>query len=386
MTLIDAAAARNSFVVKLVAYFVVIVVLSIISVFAWVSWQSYGQQIREGEGNVANLARAAAQHAEDAVKEVDAVSAGVLERIEWYGIDTIDKDRLRALFAKRSSLMPQIHGFFVYDKDGNWLLTDKTTPASANNSDRDYFIYHRTHPGDRDMHVSHVIKSRSTGAYVIPLSRRIDNPDGSFAGVLLVTMSVEYFNKYYAGFNIDDNGIFLISLADGTILTRRPYFENLIGASVAKGNVFTDYLPYARSGVAHIKSVIDNVERINGYVSIERYPLVVQAGMSKAGILSPWYHQMYTSMVFVSTVIIGLLLFAFVLMRQINYVVTLQTQLKRTQIILEKMAAEDGLTGLLNRRSLDEILPLELVNATGQRTPISLLMMDIDHFKTYNDL
>ncbi|QXG26760.1 hypothetical protein KTT56_07940 [Pseudomonas viridiflava] len=345
MSMPDVSAQRHSTVKTLVVCFVVSVIVSILSVFVWVTWQSYDQHIREGEGNVANLARAAAQHAEDAVREIDAVSAGVLKRIEWYGIDSMDKERLRTVFKKRSDLMPQIHGFFVYDKDGNWLLTDKDSiPASANNSDRDYFIYHRAHPGDREMHVSKVVKSRSTGDYVVPLSRRIDNPDGSFAGVFLVTMSIEYFNQYYAGFHLDDNGIFLISLDDGTILTRRPFFENLIGASVAKGNVFMDHLPYARSGIAHIKSVIDNMERINGYVSIDHYPLVVQAGMSKDGILTPWHHQLYTSLAFVSLVTLGILVFAYALMRQIRIGDALQTQLEGTQVILQKMAAEDSLT------------------------------------------
>ncbi|MEE4105828.1 sensor domain-containing diguanylate cyclase [Pseudomonas viridiflava] len=387
MSMPDVSAQRHSTVKRLVACFVVIVIVSILSVFVWVSWQSYDQHIREGQGNVANLARAAAQHAEDAVREIDAVSAGVLERIEWYGIDSMDKERLRTVFKKRSDLMPQIHGFFVYGKDGNWLLTDKDSiPASANNADRDYFIYHRAHPGDREMHVGKVVKSRSTGDYVVPLSRRINNPDGSFAGVFLVTMSIEYFNQYYAGFHLDDNGIFLISLDDGTILTRRPFFENLIGASVAKGNVFMDHLPYARSGIAHIKSVIDNMERINGYVSIDHYPLVVQAGMSKDGILTPWHHQLYTSLAFVSLVTLGILVFAYALMRQIRIGHALQTQLEGTQVILQKMAAEDSLTGLLNRRSLDELLPLELERAEKARTRISLLMLDIDHFKSYNDL
>ncbi|WP_163014833.1 GGDEF domain-containing protein [Pseudomonas viridiflava] len=73
-------------------------------------------------------------------------------------------------------------------------------------------------------------------------------------------------------------------------------------------------------------------------------------------------------------------------MRQIRIGHALQTQLESTQVILQKMAAEDSLTGLLNRRSLDELLPVELERAQKSRTRISLLMLDIDHFKSYNDL
>ncbi|HLJ70013.1 MAG TPA: diguanylate cyclase [Roseiarcus sp.] len=58
---------------------------------------------------------------------------------------------------------------------------------------------------------------------------------------------------------------------------------------------------------------------------------------------------------------------------------------KQAQMELETLATRDGLTGLLNRRSFDERLATEARRAARERQPLSLLMLDIDCFKQYND-
>ncbi|HLF97564.1 MAG TPA: diguanylate cyclase [Methylococcaceae bacterium] len=52
---------------------------------------------------------------------------------------------------------------------------------------------------------------------------------------------------------------------------------------------------------------------------------------------------------------------------------------------LYKLATHDTLTGLFNRRYLDEVLPREIHRASRLASPLSLAMIDIDHFKRFND-
>jgi diguanylate cyclase (GGDEF)-like protein/PAS domain S-box-containing protein len=52
---------------------------------------------------------------------------------------------------------------------------------------------------------------------------------------------------------------------------------------------------------------------------------------------------------------------------------------------LRELATTDGLTGLLNRRSLDQILAHELSRTGHEHQALSVLMIDVDHFKAYND-
>ncbi len=52
---------------------------------------------------------------------------------------------------------------------------------------------------------------------------------------------------------------------------------------------------------------------------------------------------------------------------------------------LETLALRDGLTGLSNRRAFGQRLALEMNRAVRYGTPLSLLLLDVDHFKEYND-
>jgi diguanylate cyclase (GGDEF)-like protein len=52
---------------------------------------------------------------------------------------------------------------------------------------------------------------------------------------------------------------------------------------------------------------------------------------------------------------------------------------------LREMALRDGLTGLYNRRYLEDAMNRELLRAERNRTAVSVIMIDIDHFKRFND-
>ena len=61
------------------------------------------------------------------------------------------------------------------------------------------------------------------------------------------------------------------------------------------------------------------------------------------------------------------------------------TDEKMAQVALEQLATRDGLTGLANRRCFDDTLHAEWARALRQQQPLSLLMVDVDNFKAYND-
>ena len=59
--------------------------------------------------------------------------------------------------------------------------------------------------------------------------------------------------------------------------------------------------------------------------------------------------------------------------------------LKLRTDLLEAQALIDALTGIGNRRRFDEVLRLEWKRALRNIMPLSMLMLDVDHFKAYND-
>jgi diguanylate cyclase (GGDEF)-like protein/PAS domain S-box-containing protein len=64
-----------------------------------------------------------------------------------------------------------------------------------------------------------------------------------------------------------------------------------------------------------------------------------------------------------------------------------QVEAEREELLgqVQEMARHDPLTGLANRRALEEQLPQAMARARRSRSPLSLAILDIDHFKSYND-
>lgn len=63
----------------------------------------------------------------------------------------------------------------------------------------------------------------------------------------------------------------------------------------------------------------------------------------------------------------------------------LEAEVKKRTAQLEKIATTDELTGLYNRREIMRILDIEISRVSRQQTPLSIMMLDLDHFKAIND-
>lgn len=63
----------------------------------------------------------------------------------------------------------------------------------------------------------------------------------------------------------------------------------------------------------------------------------------------------------------------------------LQDQLREAKVLMEKLSIEDGLTRLYNHRHFQDELKREFARAERYNDPLSLIMMDLDHFKDVND-
>lgn len=66
-------------------------------------------------------------------------------------------------------------------------------------------------------------------------------------------------------------------------------------------------------------------------------------------------------------------------------VTELEKQQRKTLSELEEKASKDGLTGLYNRRYLDQVLPDEIASAEQDSSSVGIIMTDVDHFKKVND-
>jgi diguanylate cyclase (GGDEF)-like protein len=363
----------------------------LLAIHGWSLWAAHQGQLEESAASTSNMALALAAQAETSFKIADAVLAETVERVEHDGVQGAAGDRLHERFLHIAGHSAEVHGLFVYDADGNWAVTALPNAVKANNADRDYFLYHQTHAG-RETHVGKPVRSRSTGVMVIPVSRRIDRPDGSFGGVALVTLDLGYFGRFYDRFDIGRAGVILLARDDGTLFYRRPFKESLVGTNIGKGQIFQMMRRTGPVGSVMLKSNIDGIVRLYSYHRLEGYPLVVISAQSKDEILGDWWLAVI-KMSCVVAFAIGMLAWGGARMiRQIRIREKLEDELRRAGETLEQhnqalktLADSDGLTGLANRRLFGEALAGELARARRNGGRFALILADVDFFKKYND-
>ncbi|QKZ04916.1 sensor domain-containing diguanylate cyclase [Pseudomonas eucalypticola] len=371
---------------RLAVGFMALVLLSLLGLDAWQIWTARDHVLREAHTDTNNLARSLAQHAESTVQEADTVLSDLVERVQVDGTGPAQLARLHRLMQTRTHELAQLHGLFLYDKNGNWLATaNDVDPQGVNNADREYFQFHRFNRSAA-VHIGPVIRSRTNNQLVIPVSRRVDAADGSFAGVVLATLDLEFFNRFYQSFDLDHQGVILLALSNGTVLARRPFDEHVIGTSLARGRVFSELLPNQPAGSSMMPSLIDGVARLFSYKALDKYPLVVEAAQSKDAIYATWYANLARSIVFLLLVGGALSVFGVILIREIQRSLLTEAKLRNAHAALEILAMQDALTGLANRRQLDAALPHEIGRARRSGKPLGLIMIDVDHFKRFNDL
>ncbi|PRE14827.1 sensor domain-containing diguanylate cyclase [Burkholderia multivorans] len=266
----------------------------------------------------------------------------------------------------------------VLDAQGNIVLDSQNdVPRHGNFSDRKYFTVHRDR-ADVGLYVSDPFASRLRGGTPsIVLSRRVSNPDGSFAGVALIAINLEYFHKLFAGLALGPHGSISLIGTDGIMVMRQPYELNTIGRDISQAATFRRFRS-APEGSFLERSSIDGVRRLYYFKTLPNLPLIVMVAEAEQDIYAAWHRR---------ALMIGALVATFGA-AFIALSVLLGAQLRRrmraeSELIL--LARTDGLTGLNNRRSFGEVLDREWRRARRVRSVFSLLFVDVDRFKAYND-
>ncbi len=384
---------RGFSLLPLAISFVVLVCLSLLAIQLWMTLRAREVQLDEAGRESANLAQAVAQHAYDSIKEADTVLVGLVERMETDVVSDLELARIHKLLVTRVAELRQLHGIFIYASDGSWLVNSQQTLLSnMNNSDRDYFNHHRTH-ADRGPYVGPPVRSKSTGQWIVTVSRRINMPDGSFGGVALATIDMNYFRLFYERFSIGKKGAIFIANGKGILLLRRPFDESLLGRDLSQYPVFHDFLPKSPVGTAVIKSGVDGVTRINSYRRVEEYPLVVSAALSQDEVLAAWRLDAMMQSAVGGVLVLLIAFIGYRVVRQIDLrgkseagLVEARNELELINETLARLANQDGLTGLANRRHFDQSLLAEFSRAQREDSSLGLVLIDVDFFKQYNDI
>jgi diguanylate cyclase (GGDEF)-like protein len=208
------------------------------------------------------------------------------------------------------------------------------------------------------------------------LSRRITGADGRFLGVAAGSIRFSYFHDLFDRLSLGPGDTITVLRPDRTIIMRTPFDLDVIGKNLADRSSWNpDNLQGGGSyaGVGPVDSIARLYVRRSG-----ASPLFVVVGKPLDSILGLWR----TEAIRIGAIMIALILF------MLGVTLFLAREIGRREIAedkLEELATTDALTGLRNRRKFDAAIEAEWRRAARQKMPLALLMIDADHFKSYND-
>ncbi|QRG07736.1 GGDEF domain-containing protein [Xanthobacter dioxanivorans] len=315
-----------------------------------------------------------------------------------------------------------IQGVYVADPSGQVRCAHLPLAMGVNLFDRAYF--QEALAGD-DVVMTNLTVSRVSGRNSVFLLRAERGADGRPKTVTGVLVDLQWLSRIAAGSAVESGAVVDVVADGGTVLVRYPAQADIVE------HHFPDH-PLTRAILAADEGIVtapgyDGKERIFAFSRFEGLDLRVVVGMETAKVLAPIDRKILATAVAHFVALACFLLLAWVAAEHL--VIAPITRLARavaavgrgeatrvkdvgvrefTPLVqafdemaqrlsqrnselrtingrLASLARTDGLTGLANRRTFDVQFSQDWVRARADATPLTLVMLDVDHFKAFND-
>ncbi|VXC18734.1 Diguanylate cyclase [Burkholderia sp. 8Y] len=327
-------------------------------------------------GNVAvTLSREVARNVELYDLSLQAVAEGAADE----RVKALPKDMRHRVLFDRSTAARYVSGVFVVDPTGHIVEGRDETAVHAYVGDRDYFLAHVSPSSpSRGLFISRPYNSRARGgAPSIALSRRISLSDGSFGGIASLAVNIDYFQAMMEALAVGPHGTALILETDGTVVARNPSLKSDEPKNVAHSRTFARMLA-AKQGYYVADSPVDGVKRLYCFARVPDTNLIAVFAPSYDDLLAGWRRRSYVigSLALLLSAAFACVVWALVF--GLRYRIALQATISR-------LADIDPLTEVSNRRSLQRLLENAWRACQASGEPMSILFVDADHFKDYND-
>jgi diguanylate cyclase (GGDEF)-like protein len=252
--------------------------------------RDYQATLERAESDVRKISVSLNEHAMRTIGEADSRLQGAIAEIERRGLSMPGPDEVEIhdVLKWYSRQLPQAVSLSASDAQGQIRVNSLAYPMQPIDArDRLNYQYHLANPSP-DLLISRPGKSRVTGKWTIPLSRRISNPDGSLRMFIVVGIDLEYFNSFYRTLSMGEKSRLVLVRPDGWMLMETPLTEKVMSMNIADSALFR-HLKQSPAGTFRNESgVFDGTARIVGYVSSSQYPLIAAASLSQEDVLASW--------------------------------------------------------------------------------------------------
>lgn len=243
---------------------------------AWELGRERNHVLSMAEAENANLARAFEEHTRRTIAGLDQA----LVYIESAYEEDPANFRLKDMVARSVILRNVSVQLAIIGADGK--LADSTVPgfSAVDLSDREHFQVHQGQASDR-LFISKPVLGRASGRWSIQMTRRLDKADGSFGGVVVLSLDPQYLSDFYGSIDVGTRGAIMLVGSDGIV---RASSDGSVGRELPAGMAHA--LFGGGSGSQRVNGPLDQEPRIAGYRAMNDLSLAVWVGRSQAEVLS----------------------------------------------------------------------------------------------------
>jgi signal transduction histidine kinase len=196
------------------------------------------------------------------------------------------------------------------------------------------------------------------------MTRRANKPDGSFGGVVVISMDPFYFTEFYKELDIGKNASVTLVGNDGIVRARQSGQDSEIGQDV-RNSTFMKQAAQSPRGSFTSSNVVDGIKRIYSFRRMKDYPLTVLVGVDEEEYLEPIHQRVESYYIAAGLITAVILIFTaglfFLLRRQHLFETALQYTRDRLEIQVEERTME-----LKKKNSELEVAYTDLQSAQSQ--------------------
>ncbi|MBL8629194.1 MAG: PAS domain-containing protein [Rhodospirillaceae bacterium] len=217
-------------------------------------------------------------------------------------------DKIYTLLSLRRGLIVGVLQFSVTDKNGMLRFSsDNRSPEPMDLSQRPQFQPIKDGRAG-ETYISPVMMGEygsAKGKWIFIASRRLEFPDGSFAGAVHAVIAIDDFSPAFRTLKMGDNAVVGIFHLDGTLMLREPDQELFIGNKYRETTFMQAVLQKPERGMVELP----RVQRWQFYERVGTTPLIVYVAVAQQDLLAPWRASVVTTLIEQTTltVLVGFL-------------------------------------------------------------------------------
>jgi diguanylate cyclase (GGDEF)-like protein len=382
--------------------------------------QARAEHAELARAQVIDLARRGAEAQREIISSIRALLQVVARVYALRPLDQADCKLLSGL----SKNVPWLRGLNVAGLDGRIVCSEEPGAVGLNIGDRFYF---RNTLHSREFGLSDYVIRRLDQAPGLLAAFPVVRDNGAPVGVVVASLNLQWVEKLAASAAQRSGATVLLIDSSGTLIAASPDLADLVGKNFATHALAAAML--AKDEGTMTTAGFDGVPRILAFVRVPWTQARLAVGLDESVVHSGVDREI--SVAYVQLGLLGMLVLLAtwfggerLILRPIRSLVRTATRFGRGDLRaraadepwmaefaplaaafddmarklaareeelqianqhLEELASLDGLTGLANRRGFDRELDGAWRRADEHREPLALMMIDIDHFKLFND-